>query len=52
VQWHFAETKRVYDLLKRALRISEAVSMDRKRFWDGAKVSLKTLKVKLNIKKR
>jgi hypothetical protein len=52
VRGHFAETKRVYDLLKRALRISEAVFMDRKRLWDGAKVSLKTLKVKLNIKKR
>ncbi|MEE0917756.1 MAG: hypothetical protein UIQ67_05575 [Bacteroidales bacterium] len=43
---------KIYDLLNRALRISEAVSMDRKRLWDGAKVSLKTLKVKLNIKKR
>ena len=52
MQWHFAETKRVYDLLNRALRISEAVFMDRKRLWDEAKVSLKTLKVKLNIKKR
>jgi len=43
---------KIYDLLNRVLRISETVSMDRKRLWDGAKVSLKTLKVKLNIKKR